>query len=156
MKGSKLLVLGFVILFIVCSCSTSTDSNDTLDFEDINIEYYKVGGWINSFSLTIDSSGLVQAYVRSHSNLELMDSNGISLSKKEMQTLSELFSSFENFDNYYEPEHYYTDGNIHRIILHENLSSDTCSVYDPQNCILPDDLKQIIDFMEQKIDELLN
>lgn len=154
MKFFQLLILALQIFVI--SCSNSTDSNDTLDFEDMNIEYQKMGGWINSYSLMIDSSGFVQAYVRSHSSLELLDSNNTSLSKKEKQTLSDLFSSFKNFKDYYEPEHYYTDGNMHRTILHEDLSSDTCLVYDPQNCILPDDLMQIIIFMEQKIDNLLN
>ena len=154
MKIFQSFILLSFILFT--ACSTSTDSEDSLNFEDISIEYQKMGGWINSYSLTIDSNGFVQAFVRAHGNLELMDSNSTSLTKKEKQTLSDLFTSFENYKDYYGPEHYYTDGNIHRIILHKDLHSDTCSVYEPQNCILPDDLKQIIEFMEQKINDLLS
>ena len=154
MKFFHLLMMAISIL--VVACSNSTDSNDTVNFEDMNIEYNKTGGWINPYSLLIDSSGYIQAYARSHSSLNLLDSNSTSLTKKEKQTLNELFSSFENFEDYYEPEHYYTDGNMHRIILRIDSSSDTCLVYDPYNCVLPHDLMQIIVFMEQKINDLLN
>jgi hypothetical protein len=153
MKFYHLPILPLLILSY--ACSNSTDSSDAPNFEDINIKYYKSGGWINAFSLTIDSSGFVKVFVNSHSSLDLIDSNTTIITKEEKQKLSSLFSSFEDFKNYYEPEYYYTDQNYHTIILRNRIKSDTTSVYDPPHCNLPNDLKQIISFMEEKIDELL-
>jgi hypothetical protein len=154
MKLYRLLLLTFFI--IIFACSSSTDSGEKLNFEDLNIEYIKSGGWINHYILSIDSSGFVEALVRFHSTWEVSDSNTTVLTQSEKKILSNLFESFKGMKDYYEPDHYITDQNYHTIILRSQAESDTTSVYDPLHCNLPYELDQIISFMENKIDELLN
>ena len=154
MKIFQSFILLSFILFT--ACNTSTDSEDSLNFEDISIEYKKTGGWINNYILEIDSTGFINAYVSSQSTLELMDSKYTNLTEDEKEELEKLFYSFDNFKHHYQPDHFYTDQNFHTIILKNGTSIETTSVYDPSHCNIPKDLNRIILFMDQKIDELLN
>lgn len=154
MKLSRLLLLTFFIF--IFACSSSTDSGEQLNFEDLNIKYSKSGGWINHYTLSIDSTGFVEAVVHFHATWEKLDSNTIVLTSSEKKKLCSIFESFIELNDYYEPDHYYTDQNYHTIILRTEMGSDTTSIYDPPHCNLPYELNQIISFMENKIDELLN
>ncbi|MEJ2544625.1 MAG: hypothetical protein P8Y99_11210 [Calditrichaceae bacterium] len=154
MKFSKYKVLIFLIL--VFSCSSSTDSDDAFDFNNMNIDFYKSGGWINFYTLKIDSTGYTKAYVGDYlSSLAYLDSNATNLTADEKHLLQVLFNPFADFKKLYEPEHYLTDQNYYTIILKNKTAIDTTSVYDPAHCNLSDDLSQIMNFMENKIDELL-
>lgn len=145
----------FVIAILVVACSAPTDNNETLNFDDINISYFKSGGWINPYSLFIDSTGIIKVYAYSYSSIAAKDSNTAILSGAEKKDLCRLFVSFNQFKRHYEPDHYLTDQNYFTIILRNKTSIDTTSIYDPSNCNLPEDLIQIINFMEHKLDELL-
>ena len=145
----------FVFAILVFACSTSTDFNATLNFNDINITCYKSGGWINPYKLRIENTGLVNVYAGSYSSTTATDSNSSYLSGDEKNKICRLFATFNQFKRHYEPDHYLTDQNYFTIILRNKTSIDTTSIYDPSNCNLPEDLIQIINFMEHKLDELL-
>ena len=154
MKLSFHILLTYLILLY--SCSSSTDSDDTLDFNNMNIDFYKSGGWINFYTLKIDSTGFIRAYVGDYSSsIAFIDSNSTNLTEDDKQLLTTFFYSFSDFKKLYEPEHYLTDQNYYTIILKNGTLRDTTAVYDPPNCNLPMDLKLIINFMDQKIDDLL-
>jgi len=153
MKLYQLLILSLLILIL--ACSNSIDSGEKLNFEDLNIEYSKSGGWINHTSLKIDSAGFVKAVIHFHATWETLDSNTTTLTSTEKKNLCDMFESFKELKNYYEPNHYYTDQDYHVIILKTEAGNDTTSVYDPAHCILPNDLNRILNFMDQKIDDLL-
>ena len=144
-----------MIFLLTLACSSSTDSGEKLNFEDLNIEYSKSGGWINHTSLKIDSAGFVKAVIHFHATWETLDSNTTTLTSTEKKNLCDMFESFKELKNYYEPNHYYTDQDYHVIILKTEAGNDTTSVYDPAHCILPNDLNRILNFMDQKIDDLL-
>lgn len=153
----KLYLLLFVsILILALACSSSTDSDDALDFNNMNIEFYKSGGWINFYTLKIDSTGFIRAYVGDYSSsITFIDSNSTNLTEDEKQLLATFFYSFSNFKKLYEPEYYLTDQNYYTIILKNGTLRDTTAVYDPPHCNLPKDLKRIMNFIDQKIDDLL-
>ena len=67
---------------------------------------------------------------------------------EERDEILQLFNSFKKYDSYYEPHQWYTDGNYHIVILTNHGTSDTVTVYEPQNTILPDDLTKIITKLE--------
>ena len=144
-----------IISIIVLGCSASTEPDVNPAFNRLNIEYHKSGGWINAYSLFIDSTGLLKIYVNDYSSSKVYsDSNTTNLTTTEKKNLSNWFSDFNDFEKNYYPEIYSTDQNYYTIILRSGISMDTCSVYDPQHCKLPDDLHRIIGFMDGKIDEL--
>lgn len=154
MKENSFLGL-FLPIFLI-SCSASTDSNQSLQFENMNIEYSKVGGWINRYKLNIDEDGLTRCYEITHASMDTIDADSVFLNEREKEKLGELFATFQSFNSNYEPAQYYSDGNYHTIILYYEGRSDTVTVYEPRNCIIPKDLKDIITIMEQKLQSVLN
>lgn len=150
------LFLPFCAISFLTSCSTSTESVESLEFEKMSIEYRKSGGWINTFVLSIDGTGLISVHELSHASLDTISRGNSNLSAGEKEKMGELFAPFDEYKSYYQPEQYYTDGNSHQIILNYNSVSDTVAVYEPQNSNIPENLKKIIDFLEQKIQTVLN
>jgi len=147
-----------IILVLIISCSTSTDTDEALDFNNMNIEFYKTGGWTNTYTLRIDSTGFVKVYVHYYyysSSIAIKDGDSANLTDEEKNLLSVLFYSFSDFKKFYEPEHSITDQNYYTIILKNGTSLDTTAVYDPPHCNLPKNLNRIISFMNDKIDDLL-
>jgi len=150
-----LLLLVCVIGFLI-SCSTSTESVESLEFEKMSIEYRKSGGWISTFVLSIDGIGVVRVFELSHASLDTIDEGNSNLSTSEKRKLGKLFEPFNDYKSYYQPAQYYTDGNIHQTILTYEGTSDTVAVYEPQNSNIPENLKEIIVILDQKIQTVLN
>ena len=133
----------FVFFFIRCEKNTEPTLSP-LDFSKINISYSRAGGWTNTSILLIDSTGFIEALHIGHASDSLLSRNSSTISEDQKREFEILFSSFFQFDSYYEPSPWYTDGEIHRIIFCYEAQNDTVDVYEPENAKIPGDLNEII------------
>ncbi len=133
----------FVFLCIHCEKSTEPTLSP-LDFSQMKISYSRTGGWTNTSILLIDSTGSFEALHIGHASDSVLNSASGTLSEDQKREFEMLFSRFSQFDSYYEPSPWYTDGNIHRIILRYEAKNDTVAVYEPENAVIPSDLNELI------------
>jgi len=138
----------FMFSVFIWGCSNLNEPGQNNDLRDTEIRYKKAGGWIDTSILNISASGSVTAYLRSHSTLDTIKTGSTYLNNEDRDEIISDFNSFGKYESYYEPSQWYTDGNYHTIILIKNGISDTVTVYEPQNSILPDGLTEIISEME--------
>jgi hypothetical protein len=136
----------FVVLIFLCiHCEKNIEPTvSPLDFSKMEISYSRIGGWINTSLLLIDSTGFMEAFHIGHASDSLLNSISGSLSEDQKKELERLFSRFSQFNSYYEPSPWYTDGEIHKIILTYNAINDTVTVYEPENADIPKELNELI------------
>ena len=140
----KLAIFTWIVL-IASNCEKNTDPIlSPLDFSKMKISYSRAGGWVNTSTLLIDNTGFIEAFYIGHASDSVLNSTTGTLSENEKRELEMLFAGFSQFDSYYEPSHWYTDGETHRIVLSYESKNDTVTVYEPENSEIPSDLNSLI------------
>lgn len=134
--------------FFLNSCENSTEPETDIFFSEMEIHYTKAGGWINTSKLDIIGDGTANALEIAHGSRDTINSSSKFLNRSKKEILVKLFSSFSEYESYYAPNNYYTDGNHHRIIFIFEGIADTVSVYEPQNAKIPFSLSEIILVLE--------
>jgi len=141
----KKVAICAMIMFLSFHCEKNTEPIlSPLDFSKLKISYSRTGGWINTSTLVIDSTGFIAALHIGHASDSVLNSTTGTLSENQKREFEMLFSRFSEFDSYYEPSPWYTDGNLHRIVLHYEATYDTVTVYEPENAEIPSDLNSLI------------
>lgn len=147
---SNAALASITCILILSACELLRDSGDfpeSLDFEQV--QYTKYGGWINTFKLSIHSSGAASAELIGHGSGQVIDEGTAILSAKEREHLATLLASFPKYRRSYEPETYYTDGNTHEIVVHYGGIVDTVWTYNPFSADIPRSLEESIKELER-------
>ena len=137
-------LLMFLLIFILQCDHTNEPSNDTLIFSNMEVTYQRYGGWIDGSALHIDRTGSVEALLIGHASGCVVDSAFGNISEDLKTKFERIFAPFSEFDSYYRPADYYTDGEIHIIVLTYRSEPDTVFVYEPENSIIPIELNIMI------------
>ena len=141
-------IIPFIIFLFTWGCNNINEPDSINNKLDTEIQYKKRGGWINTSILNISVRGSVNAYLQSHSTLDTLKSGFAELNFEERDEILRHFNSFGKYESYYQPFQWYTDGNYHTIVFIRNGLPDTVTVYEPQNCVLPEGLTEIINELE--------
>ena len=137
-----------ILLILICGCNNFSEPIIEKEFSGTEIQYHKYGGWINTSRMIINDKGKIAAYLISQAALDTLKKGFSSLKSSEENELHEKFSSFSDYESNYSPNKWYTDGNYHTVIYMQNGLSDTVSVYEIQNSNIPEELRIIIDCLE--------
>lgn len=148
MKETRFLILYGVIFSILfftgCNLLDFRQKKEALEFEKMNVQYIRYGGWINRSELIILSSGEASAKVIAHASRNVLKDTSAILTVMQREQLANSFSSFTRYERHYHPEKFMTDGNFHQIVLIYDGLADTVSAYMPYQAALPKNLMKLI------------
>lgn len=137
-------------LLLLSACELLGDSADLpepLRFDEV--QYTKYGGWINTFKLTVRSSGEATAELVGHGSGEVIKRGAATVTSEEREHLASLLAPFPRYRQSYQPDTYYTDGNTHVIVVHYEGTVDTVWTYNPHRADLPRSLWMTIQELER-------
>jgi hypothetical protein len=140
---------------MILACSSSNDPQPQLLFSRMEITYVKSGGWIDTSKLFIHKNGSVEAYILTQNKADTIASGSMVLSEQDRFDLASLFEPFSAFEPYYEPEDPLTDQDLHLTILVYEDVPDTVIVYMPDQAVIPDGMRVILEQMGSLIDHIV-
>lgn len=124
-----------IIVLFLLSCQRETDT------ENAWWTYRETGGWIQPRGIDLDTQG--NGFV-----LTLTDTLALQSSPETLLRVNELAGDFPEIAGYYEADEFRTDQNYVTLIRRTATACDTVQVYDPEQAVLPPDLKSLIRFFQ--------
>ena len=139
------LKYSLTIFLFVISCSQGIGPSEQ---EPLRMRYVVQGTWIHPALLDVESTGTVVLRLYDPCCPDSADSVVSALTETEMNRLTQRMAGFDRFSPHYHPTRYVIDGTYQMIIRFYKQSSDTVTVYQRADCVLPDDLEALLDLLE--------
>lgn len=150
----KLYIFPISLIILCAGCYISEPENDLLtgerfQFEEMKIEYSKMGGWISTRILDVTGNdGIAFAYIPGSSGDYPYKSGLLELNEEQRNEIALLFQFFRSYNRHYTPGKFYTDQNYKQIVLHYEGQIDTVSVYHLPNATVPRSFRNLVEYLD--------
>jgi len=155
------LIVSVCIIILYVGCYITEPDNDilpgeTFHFENMKIEYLKMGGWIPTQILNITGNdGIAFGYIPDPADDYPYKSGLLELNNEQRDEIASLFQFFRSYERRYDPDTFYTDQNYKQIILHYEGGTDTVSVYDLPHATVPRSFRNLVEYLDALQSEII-